>query len=457
MMILGRDREELPAMPTELQLGGANAEVHVILHPLPEPVLMGCVNAGLHLILPALHYLCVHSPQPDPLPGNILSPLLTDLRAHIGQSKSDVSGEILQRVQIDLLIDSPRPSLDAGHIGDAVRHHHQCDGSEDQVPFLRDSCDFLEERVEIRQGVGGREPGPQLRRDLLDVLSLEVVDRMEALGIAGLLAADAGDEQGLRFGQPAQLMEVAVNVMGQKGHGIVIIVLKGTAHIHPNEQGHGGFTLRARLLARLKVASHYCDQQDRGTDQRSGESGTEAVHGAAFFGCKCIAARVSLVSRTSFRFLNGILKNGREVTRIMAKFKAAAITWRNGSVRCPMSSLLFSCSHSISRLKSSSGARHQRSISGRACVTPLPSASGWTSGRRDIKASRGGVPNCPNKNQVMPRTPNQPKTAKDSVEMIPIRNCPLVCCAIHGERASTSARYRNMTSKNITNNSTRSI
>src|SRR2546427_5890629 len=64
-MTLGRDRNELPAMPTELQLGGANAEVHVILHPLPEPVLMGCVNAGLHLILPSLHHLCVHSPQPD--------------------------------------------------------------------------------------------------------------------------------------------------------------------------------------------------------------------------------------------------------------------------------------------------------------------------------------------------------------------------------------------------------
>ena len=57
----------------------------------------------------------------------------------------------------------------------------------------------------------------------------------------------------------------------------------------------------------------------------------------------------------------------------------------------------------------------------------------------------------------MPRTPNQPKTAKDSVEMIPIRNCSFVCCAIHGEMASTSSRYRNMTSKNITNNSTRSI
>src|SRR5437867_13105128 len=456
-MTLGRDRDAVPAVPTELQLGGTNAEVHVVLHPLPEPVLMGCVNAGLHLILPALHHLCVHGPQPDPLTGNILSPLLTDLGAHIGQSKSDVSGEILQRVQIDLLIQGPRSRLGAGHIRDAVRHHHQRDGSEDQVPFLRDPRNFLEERVEIRQGVGGGEPGPQISRDLLDVLPLEVVDRMKALGLAGFLAADASDEQGLRFGQPSQLMEVAVNVMGQKDHGIVIIVLKGAAHVHPNEQGHGGFTLLARLLARLEVASRHCDPKDRGTDHRSGDSGTEAVHGAAFFGCKCIAARVSLVSRTSFRLLKGMLKNGREVTRIMAKFKAAAITWRNGSVRCPMSSLLFSCSHSISRLKSSSGARHQRSISARACVTPLPSASGGTSGRRDIKASRGGVPNCPNKNQVMPRTPNQPKTAKDSVEMIPIRNCSCVCCAIQGAMASTSSRYRNMTSKNITNNSTRSI
>jgi len=101
-MTFGRDQDEVPAMPTELQLGGANAEVHVILHPLPEPVLMGCVNAGLHLILPALHHLCVHGPQPDPLAGYMFSPLFTDLGAHIGQSKSDVSGEILQRVQIDL-------------------------------------------------------------------------------------------------------------------------------------------------------------------------------------------------------------------------------------------------------------------------------------------------------------------------------------------------------------------
>src|SRR5437879_12300030 len=95
-MTLGRDRNELPAMPTELQLGGANAEVHVILHPLPEPVLMGCVNAGLHLILPSLHHLCVHSPQPAPFPGNILSQLLTHVRARVGPSGSGVSAEVVQ-------------------------------------------------------------------------------------------------------------------------------------------------------------------------------------------------------------------------------------------------------------------------------------------------------------------------------------------------------------------------
>ena len=113
---------------------------------------------------------------------------------------------------------------DAGldHIGDAVRHHDHRDGGEDQVPFLGDPRDFLEEQVEIRQGVGGREPGPQLRLDLLDGLPLEVVDRMEGLGLAWLLAADAPNEQGLRWGQPAQLMEVAVNVMGQKGQGVVV-------------------------------------------------------------------------------------------------------------------------------------------------------------------------------------------------------------------------------------------
>src|SRR2546425_3063424 len=90
-MTLRRDRDEVPAMPTELQLGGANAEVHVVLHPLPEPVLMGCVKAGLHLLLPALHHLCVHGPQPDPLPGDMFSPLFTDLGAQIGRSEEHTS------------------------------------------------------------------------------------------------------------------------------------------------------------------------------------------------------------------------------------------------------------------------------------------------------------------------------------------------------------------------------
>src|SRR5438445_11595195 len=73
-----------------LQLDGANAEVHVILHPLPEPILMGRVNARLHLILPALHHLGINGPQPDSLSGNLGSPLLSDLRIHIDQAAGDI-------------------------------------------------------------------------------------------------------------------------------------------------------------------------------------------------------------------------------------------------------------------------------------------------------------------------------------------------------------------------------
>src|SRR6184192_2648660 len=127
----------------------------------------------------------------------------------------------------------------------------------------------------------------------------------------------------------------------------------------PDEQGRARFM----LLAGLHRTASDDNQQDRGTDQRCGEGRTNLFHVFAFFGCKRMTGSISLVSRTSLRLLNGILKAGRPATRIMAKFNAAPITWRNGSVRYSKSSLAFSCNHPISRLKSSNGARHQLGVS----------------------------------------------------------------------------------------------
>ena len=74
-----------------------------------------------------------------------------------------------------------------------------------------------------------------------------------------------------------------------------------------------------------------------------------------------------------------------------------------------------------------------------------------------MKASKGGVPYRPNKNHVMPRIPTHPNTPRLSVNTIPILNFSPVCWAIQGVIASISSRYRNSTSKNITNSSTMTI
>ncbi len=53
----------------------------------------------------------------------------------------------------------------------------------------------------------------------------------------------------------------------------------------------------------------------------------------------------------------------------------------------------------------------------------------------------------------MPRTPTHPKVASDKVKPSPGRNRSPVCWAIQGVMASTNSRYRNITSKVITNTS----
>ena len=64
-------------------------------------------------------------------------------------------------------------------------------------------------------------------------------------------------------------------------------------------------------------------------------------------------------------------------------------------------------------------------------------------GRRMLAAAHealAGVPNRPKRNQVMPRTPIQPKLASINVDAKPSCTDSLVACAIHGVIASMSSR-----------------
>ena len=61
-------------------------------------------------------------------------------------------------------------------------------------------------------------------------------------------------------------------------------------------------------------------------------------------------------------------------------------------------------------------------------------------GSREMKASSGGVPYCPNRNHVMPRMPTQPNAATPSVKKSPGWKLSPVCWTIQGVTASTSSR-----------------
>src|SRR5438128_1867761 len=107
-----------------------------------------------------------------------------------------------------------------------------------EVALLGDPGHLGEEDVKVRERVGGRKPAPEVRLDLGDVLASEVEDRVEGLGLARLLAPDRGDEQLARLAEPAEAVEVTIEVVPEEGHGGAIVprLDEGPARVHPDEQ-----------------------------------------------------------------------------------------------------------------------------------------------------------------------------------------------------------------------------
>src|SRR5687767_14591014 len=81
-----------------------HAVVDVVLHPLPETVLLGERRIGLHLRPPALHDVVLHGPQAHAVSLHQLPPVVADLRARIDQADGDVLRKIVERAQIDPLV-----------------------------------------------------------------------------------------------------------------------------------------------------------------------------------------------------------------------------------------------------------------------------------------------------------------------------------------------------------------
>src|ERR1700694_5090621 len=143
---------------------------------------------------------------------------------------------------------------------------------------------------------------------------------------------------------------------------------------------------------------------------------------------KCDAAITSSID------LKGNVKWPRPVNTTKAKLSPAATTWSTGSDMSSNNSRDSLRNHSRSALSAAIGPRQKSPIAD-ACETAAPCS--WPNACRPSKPIMAGAPKRPNRNQVMPRTPTQPKKARPIVPNTPSW---IPCCASHGVIASTSSR-----------------
>src|SRR5215510_3762159 len=311
-----------------------HAVVHVVPHPPPEAILGRQVGVRLHLGAPAPHDVVLDGPEAHAIALHQLAPVVADFRARVDQTDGDVLREVVEWTQVDSLVGGGRPRLDRpiGHVGDAVADHHDGDRRQHEVPLLHVARDLLEEDVEVRERIGGRKPLPEIGLDLLDVLVVELVDRVEGLRLVVVLPADRGDKEIARLGEAAELVHVAVEVVGDEREGIVIGRSERSTRIETDEQR------RPRRLAvlRLRRRDHDGDAEQRGRDQARDERTGQAPHSVAgFLGgvCRCRFCSMCQVWAISLPSLKGSEKTWREETRTIPKLTAAAASCSTGSTR----------------------------------------------------------------------------------------------------------------------------
>src|SRR5262249_47980435 len=311
-----------------------HAVVHVVPHPLPEAILGRQVGVRLHLGAPALHDVVLDGPEAHAIALHQLAPVVADLRARVDQTDGDVLREVVERTQVDPLIGGGRPRLDRpiGHVGNAVADHHDGDRRQHEVPLLHVARDLLEEDVEVGERRGGRNPFPETALDLVAVFVVERVDGVEGFGLVVALPADRGDEEIARLGEPAELVHVTVEVVGDEREGIVVGRSERSARVETDEQRR---PWRLAVL-RLRRRDHNGDAEQRGRDQASNERTGQAPHSVAgFLGgvCTCRFCSMCQVWVISLPSLKGSEKTWREETRTIPKLIAAAASCSTGSTR----------------------------------------------------------------------------------------------------------------------------
>src|SRR3989442_8976486 len=310
-----------------------------------------------------------------------------------------------------------------------------------RIRLLRLTCSAARWKNALKSVIGSSW-GNHARRSaaICAGLAAQILDRVKHLRLPGTLAAQLTHEDRRVRLQPADAVQVAVDVERRKLDRPVEtgVAPERAADVQADHQRRPG-----RLGALRGRARHHAQPQNQCRDATPHDAPPSTVWVLP-------VAKIGVLWSTWSSDRNGRLKCGLPMITTTKKLNPLATSCStgkvSGSIRCWASFL----NHSCSALSALIGPRqYSASAVAAARTAPTPSIA-----FRPRMARSAGVPNRPNRNHVMPRTPTHPSRASPRVPTIPSWN---PCWASHGVMASISSRYRNSTSNRATVISTSTI
>src|SRR2546430_1973861 len=298
----------------------------------------------------------------------------------------------------------------------------------------------LEERVEVGDRVLLREPRSQVRCNLRGRLAREILDRVEHLGLPGPLAAQLPHEDRRVRLQSAHPVQMAVDVQCRELDRPLELGIR-PERATDVEADH---ERRPRSLGLFRGrARHRAQPQDQCGDATPHDAPPSTVLVLPVW-------KIGVLWSTWSSDRNGKLKCGLPMMTTTRKLNPLATSCSTGRVKSSIKCWASFLNHSCSALRALIGPRQNSTSAVAAARTaPRPSIA-----FRPRIASSAGVPNRPNRNHVMPRTPTHPRRASARVQTTPSWN---PCWASHGVMASISSRYKKSTSNSATANSISTI
>src|SRR6185436_2247385 len=108
-------------------------------------------------------------------------------------------------------------------IRDSVRNDDDVDRHKNEIPFLRNTRNFMKEWIEVRDNVGRGKPFFQFGLDLRYLFSFKFVDWVKAFRLTHTLPTQARHKHGLRLLQVAEFVDMPIDIMGEERQSVFIM------------------------------------------------------------------------------------------------------------------------------------------------------------------------------------------------------------------------------------------